>query len=285
MRIQKYPIQKLLVLFTKQGEIESDFSVLPAEPAQRGRFVKLFNQFNLYLEDAKLQGFIWKQTLYEINGSTYKVEATIADYNALLMRYKELIKLGPGGSKPDDIPYDLKGHIVQADTEKIDADFMNSNFIKWIKARAQNEYDKVVLAAKNALHKTFATLSKEDQLYASLFLHDIESGDIIIEEGKTFRDYIVLYKKDAKTEQVNKVMKAFAMNESLLRKVMESYVAGNDLNANSTFQDLLDSADFDKAIQYFETKEGKEIAPPDVYEMLDSLMREFVTRGGFYLDE
>ena len=215
----------------------------------------------------------------------YEVAITIDEYNALLMRYKELITVGPGGSKGDDIPYDLKGHLVQADTEKIDADFMNSNFIKWIKAREQNENEEVVQEAKDALHKSFASLSKEDQLYASLFLHDIESGDIVIEEGKSFRDYITIYKRDAKTEQINKIVNTFALNEELLRKVMESYSAGNDLNANSTLQELLDSVDFDKAIEYFNKQTGKELDPPDVYEMLDVLIREFIIKGGFDLDE
>ena len=272
-------------LFTKQGEKEPDFSILPEEPAQRGQFVKLFNQFNTHLEAAKLQGFTWENRVYEVNGSMYEVAITIDEYNALLMRYKELITVGPGGSKGDDIPYDLKGHLVQADTEKIDADFMNSNFIKWIKAREQNENEEVVQEAKDALHKSFASLSKEDQLYASLFLHDIESGDIVIEEGESFRDYITIYKRDAKTEQINKIVNTFALNEELLRKVMESYSAGNDLNANSTLQELLDSVDFDKAIEYFNKQTGKELDPPDVYEMLDVLIREFIIKGGFDLDE
>ena len=30
---------------------------------------------------------------------------------------------------------------------------------------------------------------------------------------------------------------------------------------------------------------GKELDPPDVYEMLDVLIREFIIKGGFDLDE
>lgn len=268
-------------LFTEKGGTEPDFSALPEEKTLKAQFVKLFNQFNSYLEAAKLQGFFWEKSEYEINGNSFQSAMTVDVYNALLMRYRELQTSGGSSTHADDVPYELKGHIVQTDTEKIDADFMDSNFRKWIKARVQNEDDKVVLAAKDALHKTFATLSKEDQLYANLFLHDIESGDIVIEEGKTFRDYVTLYKQNAKTSQIDKIAETFSLDKNLLQKELASYISGNDINANGTFQELLDSVNFDNATRYFETKEQKELDPPEIYEKLDLLFRDFITSGGF----
>ena len=45
------------------------------------------------------------------------------------------------------------------------------------------------------------------------------------------------------------------------------------------------TVDFDKAIEYFNKKTGKELDPPEVYEMLDVLIREFIIKGGFDLDK
>ena len=59
--------------------------------------------------------------------------------------------------------------------------------------------------AEDELHKTFATLSLEEQKFANIFLHDIQSGDIEPEEGKTFRDYITEYLSKAKDDQIHRV--------------------------------------------------------------------------------
>lgn len=43
------------------------------------------------------------------------------------------------------------------------------------------------------LHKSFAFLTQEEQKYANIFLHDVQTGDVKIVDGKTFRDYIFEY--------------------------------------------------------------------------------------------
>ena len=43
------------------------------------------------------------------------------------------------------------------------------------------------------LHKSFAFLTQEEQKYANTFLHDVQTGDVKIVDGKTFRDYIFEY--------------------------------------------------------------------------------------------
>ena len=40
------------------------------------------------------------------------------------------------------------------------------------------------------LHKSFATFTQEKQKYANIFLHDVQNGDVVVDEGKTLRDYI-----------------------------------------------------------------------------------------------
>ena len=58
--------------------------------------------------------------------------------------------------------------------------------------------------ALNDLHKTFATLTQEEQKYANIFLHDVERGDIQIEQGKTFREYIIEYQCRDKEDLIHR---------------------------------------------------------------------------------
>ena len=63
--------------------------------------------------------------------------------------------------------------------------------------------------SEEELHKSFASLSQEEQRYAELFMHDVERGEIELEEGKTLRDYITYYANSAKNSQVEQITKAF----------------------------------------------------------------------------
>jgi type I restriction enzyme, R subunit len=81
---------------------------------------------------------------------------------------------------------------------------MNSRFDKYLKVLRQDDIDKDQLQATlDELHKSFATLTQEEQKYANIFIHDVQSGNIEIEDGNSFRDYITEYQFRAKNEQVS----------------------------------------------------------------------------------
>lgn len=105
------------------------------------------------------------------------------DFLTLAQRYKELASSAsdePGGH--EDMMYDLSGYLVEIDTGVIDADYMNSRFVKYLKMiRQQGTPGELIEQAKAELHKTFATLTQEEQKYANIFLHDTERGDVIPE--------------------------------------------------------------------------------------------------------
>lgn len=127
----------------------------------------------------------------------------------LALRYKELWGSdgGSGGGGEEEAPYDLDGHLTEIDTGKIDADYMNSRFARYLKAlQAKEEVEQV----KSDLHKTFATLTQEEQKYADYSCCDIERGDVIVEDGKTLRDYITEYQARAKADQIHHVAVALA---------------------------------------------------------------------------
>ena len=85
-------------------------------------------------------------------------------------------------------------------TDSIKTITMNSRFAKYLRAlQAKEEVEQV----KSDLHKTFALLTQEEQKYAGIFLRDIERGDVIVEDGKTLRDYITEYQTRAKADQIH----------------------------------------------------------------------------------
>ena len=70
-------------------------------------------------------------------------------------------------------------YIEEMDTGKIDAEYMNSRFEKYYKLLKRDDASEGELEkAEEELHRTFSTLTMEEQKYANLFLHDIQSGDV-----------------------------------------------------------------------------------------------------------
>lgn len=188
-------------LFADSG-IEN-FEKLPDDTSACRKFAKDFNEFNSYLEAAKIQGFKWNVLSYVDEETGEVIDVTIDEntYLILVLRYKELTG-GGGGTGGDDVPYDLAGYITEIDTGLIDADYMNSKFDKYIKLLSvEGTTKEAIEQAETELHKTFATLSQEEQKYANIFLHDIQRGDVKVAEGKSLRDYINEYETNLKVIQ------------------------------------------------------------------------------------
>ena len=75
-----------------------DFDRLPEEQSEKRKFAKLFNQFDTYLQAAKIQGFVWSQSVYPAEDSLdIEMEFDEMTYLILLARYKELAQGGGGG--------------------------------------------------------------------------------------------------------------------------------------------------------------------------------------------
>lgn len=271
----------------EQAGVEN-FAHLPAEVIERKKFADLFKAFNDYLEAAKVQGFVWKQAVYEFDnadsGEKHQVEVALNEviYKTLVQRYKELFGPGDGAGGSEDVPYDIDGYLIAIDTEKIDVDYMNSRFEKYLKLlHQQGASADAIKQAEDELHKTFASLSQEEQKFANIFLHDIQSGDIEPEEGKTFRDYITEYLSKAKDDQVHRVAVVLGLDEDKLRAIMEIRTTDANINEFGRFDALKATVDKKKAKVYFESIEDKSIIPPKVPMKIDKLLRDFILRGGF----
>ncbi len=272
-------------LFTNAG-IEN-FSKLPAEVTEKQKFASLFRSLSEFLDAANIQGFNWKKKEYsffdEVQDKKYSVSVEITEktYKILALRYKELFsKTGSTGG--EDVPYDLVGYLTTIDTDTIDADYMNSRFEKFKKLLASGNA-AAIQQAEDELHKTFATLSQEEQKFANVFLHDIQRGDVTPEDGKTLRDYITEYQTRSKNDQIHRCAECFGLEESKLRDLMSAGVTEANINEFGRYDALVATVDLQKAKNYFEAKEGKKLIPPKVYPKLNNLLRSFILDGGYDL--
>ena len=277
-------------LFVSAG-IE-EFSQIPADMAERKKFADLFQSFNENLEAAKVQGFEWDKPIVIINEDTDEKTELHADFDertfkVLALRYKELFTPNPDGGEndsDDDVPYAVNSYLTTIDTADIDTDYMNSRFEKYLKIFYQEGAEaEAIHQAETELHKTFATLSQEEQKYANIFLHDIQSGAVVPQPGKTLREYIAEYIAQKQNDQIHKVAEVFGLDEKKLRAFMRANITEANINEFGRFDDLKATVDKTKAKAYFEAIEGTKLIPPKVPVKYDKLLREFIVSGGFDL--
>lgn len=295
-------------LFESEGI--NDFTSLPNNNESKRKFVNLYNEFNKYLCAARIQGYVPNNEQNNNNVSktdelfdselSYEEKNDISEGNyerilslkspitqdtldALKQRYIDVSKIHEN-SKENEIPYDIDGSLIEIDDGKIDSDYINSKFTKFLKALKYDDYSDVELEkALNSLHKSFASLSQEQQKYANMIIHDIESGDLIIEENKSFMDYITQYATNAENDQIRKLAQAFDLDENKLRNMMTLPVSAKNLNEYGRFDDLLNSVNYENARKSLEEIYGKTIEVWEAHIEVQKILRDFILQGGFDL--
>ena len=212
-----------------------------------------------------------------------KVELTEPVYIALLSRYKELDpsdgepEPAPGGGDGDDRPpYDINVHITHIDTARIDADYLNAKYTKYLRAieagLPQAELDELL----SDLHAGFARLSADDQVFANRWLHNIQSGDAVLEPGKSVQDYINEYKLSQQDREIDQLVRAIDVDPELLRLLLAAHVDEARINEYGRFDDVVDSVDLDAAAEYFHQQTGKKLPRFKIRTAIDRLLREYV---------
>ena len=250
-------IHKMNVCFADIADIfkrakVADFATNPDDATACAKFVKLFNQLNDHLQAARLLGFVWEKLSYDVvQEDDSVITATLnfdqETYDKLLARYKDLFKESPSnGGGSDDVPFDLRSHINEIETDKIDQNYMNARFEKWLKTIGSIEE----AAALEELHHSFATLSKEDQKFAELFLHDVQSGDIKLDPNLALSDYITTYKQKDANDKVLKVIEDLGLNGDLLRMLLARKYTRENLDLGK-LNALKATVDREKAKVYF----------------------------------
>lgn len=299
---------QLADLFESEGI--NDFTSLPNNDESKIKFVKLYNEFNKYLCAARIQGYVPNNEQNNDNVPkidklfdselSYEEKNDISEENyekilslkspitqdtldALKQRYIDISKIHENNNE-NEIPYDIDGSLIEIDDGKIDSDYINSKFTKFLKALKYNECsDDELEKALNSLHKSFASLSQEQQKYANMIIHDIESGDLIIEDNKSFMDYITQYATNAENDQIRKLAQAFDLDENKLRNMMTLPISAKNLNEYGRFDDLLNSVNYDIARKSLEEIYGRTIEVWEAHIEVQKILRDFILQGGFDL--
>jgi len=258
----------------------ADFMRLPDDLTARAAFAKEFNAFSAILEAAKIQGFTWEKTVYESDedGKTHiQLEISHHQYLTLLQRYKELGS--GGGGTGESLPFDIDSHITEIDTGRIDADYMNSRFEKYLKV-LQGGDEPAKEATLADLHRSFASLSQEDQKIAEIFLHDIQRGDVKIDDRRTFREYLMDYKTAARNKEIATIVGILGLDAKKLIALMNTHVTAANLNEYGRFDDLRETVDQQKAKAYFEGLEGATLPMFRVNIKVAKLLTDFLLQAG-----
>lgn len=267
-----------------------DMGRLPEEVTVKAKFAKLFREFSTYYQAAQIQGFTWDQIEYPVSleDSENKKEEVIVvtctkdTYAVLLQRYKELRKPHINDDRDEeDVTFTIDPYLTEQNTGVIDYQYMNSRFEKWKKQLQQTDVaPEMVEKTLEELHKSFAFLSQEEQKYANLFLHDVQTGDIKLEDNKTLRDYITMYMNQAGKEQIERLHRYLGCDEKKVTELLQAGVVKENLNAYGRFDALKATVDKKKAKQYFEFIDGKKIPPFRVSNRINSFLIDFILSGG-----
>ena len=274
-------------LFASAGV--ENFEKLPEDLEACAKFADLFKTFNQHLEAAKVQGFQWRECSVGIaeQSAKYSVDSVVSDeaeltldeqtYLSLVLRYKELARSGNGGGAGGgEVPFDISGYLTEIDTGKIDTDYMNSRFDKYLKELNQGHDKASVELTLNELHKSFSSLTQTEQKYAKLFLHDLQRGDAKLVDGHSFRDYINDYQNNVENAKINALVDALGVDKSLLIELMSSVINEKNINQFGRFDNLKATVDINKAKAYFESIESSTIPPFKLRIKVDKHLQGFI---------
>ena len=145
---------------------------------------------------------------------------------------------------------------------------MNSRFVKYLKSLSE--------ADLSDLHKSFATLTQEEQKFAYMFLHNVESGNANLEEGKTFRDYITEYMEKSKNDLIHRISTALGLNEALLRTMIGLKITEDNINEFGRFDELKKSVNIEKAKEFIKKNENKDLSDFQTRSYADKILRSYI---------
>lgn len=263
-----------------------NFERNPDSLEEKKKFAILFSKLCRHIVASRIQGFNWNvldYTFEDENGTKSFVNVILDEktYQILGLRYKELFNFIQGNNGLD-IPYDIDSIAIEIDTEKIDADYLNSKFKKYVKALQEQGVDAyLVEIVLDELHRSFASLSQEDQFYAESILNDIKSGILYVEEDKTLRDYINEYKSKQKNDEIHRCALLIGVNEDKLRSIMNLRPNSSNINEFGIFDELMSTLDIEVAKKYFDLRDNKNYPKPLIKVKADELIRKFIISGGF----
>ena len=107
----------------------------------------------------------------------------------------------------------------------IDANYLNSRFEKYLRPlHSGTATAEERTSVFEELHRSFASLSQDEQRFAEIFLYEVEQGIASLEQGKTFKDDIVDYQSKAQNDSIHEVAQQFWLDESLLCEMVNLHL-------------------------------------------------------------
>ena len=170
-------------------------------------------------------------------------------------------------------------------TDKIDSAYMDSRFKKYVKLTIDGTDEETRREILNELHKSFASLTQEQQKYANILLKDIQNKEIVIDDSKSIMDYINDYQNRAKKKLIHEISENLGISEQALYYFMELHVTEENINAFNRFEELVQKADISRAKFYFESIEHTTLPERKVWPKLRKKLKEFILNDGVEIEE
>lgn len=296
----------VIKLNTLYGEIKDlfescgivNFETLPEDEIDKKKFGQLYREFVKTYRSAQIQGLKVDKNVEALTGVIVEDDATEDSSESIIENlecdvsldfgpeFVEIIKQrakdleGSSGGVIDGFPFDIGTDITEYDRTKIDSDYLNKKFQKYLVNLGQENISPEELEKSlNDLHKAFAFLSARQQKFAKIFINDILRGEIAVEAGKSFMDYIAEYEVRDKNDRVNSLASNLGLDAELLRKMVDLNLNEYTLNEYGRFDQLKDTVDKEKAKQYLEKKLERELMMIEVNMEVDRLLRNFIIKG------
>ena len=188
------------------------------------------------------------------------------------MRYKELFSGGGSGGGDGDVPFDISGYLTEINTDRIDTDYLNARFDKYLELIDLEGAEQ----ALNELHQAFPSLSQAEQKHANIFLNDVQRGKVKVDASTTFKDYITKYQAQAESDEIHQLSDDLGLNEAKLRELMNRQVTEATINEFGLYDELKETVNKTKAKAHFESIENTTIPAFKVNIRVDSLLRQFI---------
>lgn len=282
-----------------------NFEKLPEEPADRRKFAQLYKAFKIALNNARIQGLYIrdkeKESLNKDISNLSNIEEESAEYTvernsnnmvlseALIITRDEIEKIEQRGKDlattsinvdENNIGYDITPYITEYDNVKINTEYLDSKFKKYIKnLNEETETNEITEKALVELKNSFAYLSEEQQKFAKMIIEDIKNNKIQIEKGKSFIDYINEYQEKAKNDEIEKIVELLGLSEEKLRRMLALHLTEASINEYGYLDDLVNTVNMQKLKEYLQQKENKSVNGIKLRLRARSFIKNYILYG------
>ena len=123
-------------------------------------------------------------------------------------------------------------------------------------------------------------MSQEEQKYANVFIHQVQSGDVKADPTKTLRDYITEYMVTDRTKRITDFANSFGLPSQDLLDFMKLDISDSNIDDFGRFTALKEKVNREIAKAYIEKQEGEQISAFKLSMKIDSVLRAFVLSDG-----